>query len=122
MTNLQGKDDHIKTLKTKWLSGTLLFFFLYATLRYIVFKGVDPVHFPLYIVNKVVSISGIFFLATSYAIGKITWLSIDFKSKQNQLIKYFGLAGFSLISMHVFYRVFYGQNMTNLGLIPVINH
>ncbi len=123
MTDSQEKNSNIKSLRTKWLSWTLLFFILYATLRYIVFKGVDPVHFPLYIVNKIISISGIFFLAASYAIGKAEWLSFESKSKQNQLIKYLGLVGFSLISMHVFISLiiispeyfpkFYEGNMLN---------
>ncbi|MCK5701356.1 MAG: hypothetical protein KAI29_09395, partial [Cyclobacteriaceae bacterium] len=98
----QKKEENIKSLKVKWLSIVLLFFFIYALLRYIVFKGVDPVHFPLYIVNKVFSISGIFFLAMSYTFGKIRWLNFTNESKQNQFIKYTGLIGFSLIAMHVF--------------------
>ena len=120
----QKKEENIKSLKVKWLSIVLLFFFIYALLRYIVFKGVDPVHFPLYIVNKVFSISGIFFLATSYAFGKIKWLNFTNESKQNQFVKYTGLVGFSLIAMHVFmslliispeyYPKFYEGDMMNL--------
>ena len=68
------EEKYLNTLNIRWLIGVLLFFMLYATLRYIVFKGVDPIHFPLYIMNKVISISGIFFLALSYSFGKISWL------------------------------------------------
>lgn len=102
MSNSLSKKENIKSLKAKWLSSVLSFFFLYATMRYVVFKGVDPVHLPIYIVNKVFSVSGIFFLATSYAFGKIRWLNFNNESKQIQFIKYTGLVGFSLIAMHVF--------------------
>lgn len=119
----QSKEENIKTVKIRWLTGVMLFFFLYATIRYIVFKGVDPIHFPLYIVNKVFSVSGIFFLAMSYTFGKLRWLKFYTESKQNKFIKYAGLVGFSLIAMHVFmslliispeyYPKFYESGMMN---------
>lgn len=118
----QDKDE-LRPVKTKWLTLVLLFFTVYATMRYIVFKGVDPVHFPLYIVNKIFSISGLFFLALSYAFDKIKRLTIHGKTKPQVFIKYTGLAGFSLSAMHVFislailspdyYAKFYHENMMN---------
>ena len=87
--------------KIRWLTLTLLFFTIYALLRYIVFKGVDPIHFPLYILNKVASISGLFFLATSYSLGKIHWWKTRV-TRPNELIKFAGIMGFSLSAMHVF--------------------
>lgn len=118
------KEERITRLKIKWLSGTLLFFTMYATLRYIVFKGVDPIHFPAYIVNKVLTISGVFLLAVSYASGKLNILRIKDQSKQIQFVKFSGLAGFSLNAMHAFislilispayYPKFYTGDMLNL--------
>lgn len=116
--------DKLGILRIKWLTIILLFFLVYASLRYIVFKGVDPVHFPLYVINKVFSISGLFLLATSYAFGKLKWLRFADETKQNQFIKFTGLAGFSLSAMHVFISLiiltpayfpkFYNGDMMNL--------
>lgn len=120
--NYEDKDE-LRPIKIKWLTLVLLFFTIYATMRYIVFKGVDPVHFPLYIVNKIFSISGLFFLALSYAFDKIKQLTINGHSKPEDFIKFTGLAGFSLSAMHVFislailspeyYPKFYHEQMMN---------
>ncbi len=120
----QKKEERITQLKVKWLSGTLIFFTLYATMRYIVFKGIDPIHFPAYIVNKVLTISGVFLLAVSYTSGKIKGLALRDNTKQIQFVKFSGLAGFSLNAMHAFislilispayYPKFYTGDMLNL--------
>ncbi len=102
MPDPPSKNVNFSSLKVRWLNAVLLFFLIYATLRYNVFKGVDPGHFPLYIINKIVSVSGILFLALSYAFGKISWLNINDKQQKVQFIKFTGLVGFSLIAMHVF--------------------
>jgi DMSO/TMAO reductase YedYZ heme-binding membrane subunit len=96
----EGKD--LSTTKTKWIVLPLVFFTIYAIIRYIVFKGVSTNHLPLYIVNKIFSISGIFLIAASYTIGKLKRLKNKDESGQHQLIKFIGLAGFSLSAMHVF--------------------
>lgn len=98
----QHADEISKSLKIKWISIVLSFFMVYATLRYIVFKGVDPIHFPLYIVNKVISISGLFFLAVSYVTGKVKWMRFEDASRQNRFIKFSGITGFSLSAIHIF--------------------
>ena len=115
---------NLQQAKIKWLTCLIVFFLLYAVMRYLVFKGVDPVHFPLYIVNKIFSISGMFFLAMSYTTAKINWPKFQESSIQNQFIKFTGLAGFSLIAMHVFMSLiiispayfpkFYHDGMMNL--------
>jgi len=125
MPETQPAIDRLGTLRIKWLILVLLFFLVYATMRYIVFKGVDPNHFPLYIMNKVFSISGLFFLAISYAFGKVRWMRFSEDAKQNQFIKFTGLAGFSLSALHVFnsliilspeyFPKFYDENMMNLN-------
>ena len=43
----------------------------YAIVRYHVLAGVDWSHFPLYIANKGASLAAVFFIASSYLIGKI---------------------------------------------------
>ncbi len=116
--------DISKSVKIKWITIVLTFFAVYASLRYIVFKGVDPIHFPLYILNKVISISGLFFLAASYATGKLNRLRFEDYDRQSRFTKFTGLAGFSLSAMHVFISLiilgpgyfpkFYAGEMMNL--------
>lgn len=116
--------DISKSVKIKWITFVLTFFTLYASLRYIVFKGVDPIHFPLYIVNKIISVSGLFFLAVSYATGKLNQFRFEDFNRQSRFIKFSGLAGFSLSAMHVFISLiilgpayfpkFYAGEMMNL--------
>ncbi|MCK5702464.1 MAG: hypothetical protein KAI29_14970 [Cyclobacteriaceae bacterium] len=123
MRDPASEDEKLKRIKTKWLTLVLLFFILYTTLRYIVFKGVDPIHFPLYIGNKIFSTAGLFFLAISYALGKIKVLKLNNKHLTNRFIKFAGLIGFSLSAMHVFmsliilspsyYPKFYHGDMMN---------
>lgn len=124
MPNLSSEKTNIKTLKIKWLTGVLIFFFLYATLRYNVFKGVDPNHFPVYIVNKIFSVAGILFIALSYITGKVNWFKFNNEEDKTQFIRFAGLVGFSLCAMHVFLSLliispeyfpkFYDGNMMNL--------
>ena len=123
MSKSDIKKDKLKFQKNKWIVLVLLFFTVYATIRYIVFKGVNPAHFPLYISNKILSSAGLFFIAISYAWGKISWLKLKDQYPENQFVKFLGLAGFSLSAMHVFisliilspeyYSKFYEDNMMN---------
>jgi len=125
MSESQSKDQQLKSLKVRWLTLVLFFFILYATLRYIVFKGVNPIHFPLFVTNKIFSTAGLFFLALSYAWGKIKWLKLKNDNLTNHFIKFTGLAGFSLSAMHVFmsliiispayYPKFYEGDMMNFN-------
>ena len=124
MSSSKSEKSDIKSLKNKWLAGVLFFFFIYATLRYLVFKGVDPAHFPVYIVNKIVAVAGIFFIALSYTITKVDWMNFMTKENKIKFIRFAGLVGFSLCAIHVFlslliispeyYPKFYHENMMNL--------
>lgn len=119
----QIEDKKLIKLKSIWLFSAITFFTIYATLRYVIFKGVDPIHFPLYIVNKILSTAGLLLIALSYAWTKIRWIKRDDLRYENQLIKFFGLSGFSLSAMHVFislmiispeyYPKFYTEGMLN---------
>lgn len=72
----------------------------YAVLRYHVIKGVPWSNFPLFILNKGLSLSAVFLIAVSYVLGHLSrffpktfipWLSMR---------KYLGLFGFGLAAVH----------------------
>lgn len=74
----------------------------YSIFRYHIVGVVDWEHFPLFIANKAISMSSVFFIATSYLIGKTIKLYEDDFPKRLILIKFCGLMGFSMASMHAF--------------------
>ena len=77
----------------------------YAVVRYHVFKGVDWSHFPLFIANKGCSLAAVFFIASSYLISKIVGVYGDESGKRLALIKFCGLLGFSLATIHTLMAV-----------------
>jgi DMSO/TMAO reductase YedYZ heme-binding membrane subunit len=72
----------------------------YAIFRYHIFGGVDWAHLPLFIANKAISLSAVFFIAISYLIGKTIRAYNDEPAKRLILIKFCGLMGFSLAAIH----------------------
>lgn len=73
---------------------------VYAIVRYNVFKGVEWTHLPLYIVNKSAAFGGVVFIALAYVVGK--WFGGTPGSEPVRAkAKFFGLAGFGMISMHI---------------------
>lgn len=99
-------DDHLwQPLTRKWFAvifGTTL---LYAILRYHIAKQVPWEHLPLFILNKAISFAAVVFVACSYLIGRVfRWYDHDLKRKR-LLIKFCGLAGFSLATIHVLFSV-----------------
>jgi DMSO/TMAO reductase YedYZ heme-binding membrane subunit len=88
-------------LKVRWILGLWGACLIYAIVRYNVFKGVEWIHLPLYVVNKSFSFAGIGFLACSYLVGK--WIKVypgDVK-RRRALAKFLGLTGFYLLVSHV---------------------
>ena len=90
----------LQTFTVRWLILLLGVPVTYAIVRYHVFSGIDWSHFPLFIANKGVSLSAVFFIATSYTIGKVVRAYESDSEKQLILIKFCGLIGFSLASIH----------------------
>jgi DMSO/TMAO reductase YedYZ heme-binding membrane subunit len=84
----------------KWfvaLFGTAL---IYAIIRYHLAGDVGWAHFPLFILNKATSLAAVFFVASSYLIGKIfRWHDKD-KALRLVVIKFCGLIGFFLAGVH----------------------
>ena len=122
--NEPESDKIISGIKTRWLVGVLSLSVIYATIRYIVFKGVPVEHFPLYILNKASSISGIFFLAMSYANSKIDLLRLGNEELRKLFSRFAGLMGLSLAGIHTvisiiilnpaYFPKFFDGNVMNL--------
>lgn len=93
-------DRLIQPFTIKWLCLLLGVPMTYAILRYHVFSGTDWSHFPLFIANKGISLAAVGFIAMSYLIGKIVHAQADDPRKRLVLIKFCGLIGFSLASIH----------------------
>jgi hypothetical protein len=71
---------------------------VYTIVRYYIFKGVEWTHFPLFILNKILALSGFILLVLSLALDPYyrkrgpEWFEIR---------KYLGRTGFVLVIMHI---------------------
>ncbi len=99
MNDLQS-EEFLSRLKARLLVSVLVISVIYATVRYIYFKGVDPSHFPLYILNKAFSISGLSFLALSYVNSKTDLLKLGQEDLRKKISRFTGLMGLSLAGIH----------------------
>ena len=89
----------------KWFAVLFGGSLAYAIVRYHIAGDVEWSHFPLFILNKATSLAAVFFVASSYLIGRvIRWHNHDPKLKL-VVIKFCGLMGFSLAIMHAFFSV-----------------
>jgi DMSO/TMAO reductase YedYZ heme-binding membrane subunit len=100
MRSEEFEDRLIQSFTVRWLILLLGVPLTYAFVRYHVFSGIDWSHFPLFIANKGISLSAVSFIATSYLIGKTIHVYEEDSKKQLILIKFCGLIGFSLASIH----------------------
>jgi hypothetical protein len=89
----------------KWFAvifGTSL---AYAVIRYHFAGDVEWRHFPLFILNKATSLAAVFFVASSYLIGKIIhWHDHD-PALRLVVIKFCGLMGFFLAAVHALFSL-----------------
>lgn len=76
---------------------TFSFSFLYAIIRYICLKGIDPVHIPYFITNKALAWSGLIFILYAF-IGK-------YRKEKRKSLKTIGNIGLIFIILHVFITV-----------------
>jgi DMSO/TMAO reductase YedYZ heme-binding membrane subunit len=89
----------------KWFAVVFGAALAYSVLRYHIAGDVSWSHFPLFILNKATSLAAVVFVACSYLIGRvIRWHNSDPKLKL-VVIKFCGLMGFSLASIHAFFSV-----------------
>lgn len=72
----------------------------YSIVRYHILKGVPWSNFPVFILNKSISLSAVVFIAFSYLIGVV--VRANPKALQHWLKnrKFFGLLGFSFAAIH----------------------
>ncbi len=83
----------------------------YSIIRYHIFGGVEWSHFPLFILNKAFSLAGVFFVASSYLIGRVfRWHNAD-PARRLVVVKFCGLMGFSLAGVHA---------LISLGLLSAV--
>jgi DMSO/TMAO reductase YedYZ heme-binding membrane subunit len=90
-----------------WQPVTAKWFFVifgaclaYAVVRYHIAGDVAWRHFPLFILNKAISMAAVFFVGASYLIGKIIhWYDHDAKLRL-VVIKFCGLLGFFFATIH----------------------
>lgn len=83
-----------------WVLGAWAPCLLYAIIRYNVFSGVAWTHLPLYIVNKSAALAGVILIGLAYAVGKLFGGPAGTEPVRAKA-KYLGLAGFSMITVHV---------------------
>lgn len=88
----------------RWSSIIVVFFILYATLRYNVLRGVSWNSWPLYIGNKILAMAAVVILALSYLLGPLRRV-INFDTTLPHVRKYLGLLGYGLAGLHAIVSV-----------------
>jgi DMSO/TMAO reductase YedYZ heme-binding membrane subunit len=84
----------------KWLFVVLGATLAYAILRYHIASGVSWSHFPLFIMNKAVSLAATVLVACSYLVGRVLRWHDDDPRKKLVVVKFCGLVGFSFAALH----------------------
>ncbi|MFM8331530.1 MAG: hypothetical protein ACKN9T_07560 [Candidatus Methylumidiphilus sp.] len=92
----------------RWLGVVFGAALAYAIVRYHIASGVPWSHFPLFIMNKAISLAATLLVACSYLVGRILRWHNDDPRMKLVVVKFCGLAGFSLAAIHA---------IASLGLI-----
>ena len=89
----------------KWFAALFGSALVYAIIRYHLVGDVAWTHFSLFILNKATSLAAVFFVASSYLIGKVfRWHDHD-KALRLVVIKFCGLMGFFLAGVHALFSL-----------------
>ena len=92
-------------ITAKWFAALFGTALVYAVIRYHLAGDVAWAHFPLFILNKATSLAAVFFVASSYLIGKVfRWHDHD-KALRLVVIKFCGLMGFFLAGVHALFSL-----------------
>ena len=86
----------------KWFAAVFGGCLVYAIVRYHVVGDVAWSHFPLFILNKVISLAAVIFIACSYLVGRLIKWHNDDKVIRLVVVKFCGLMGFVLAGIHAF--------------------
>lgn len=104
---MMNEDESNLPANRLWQPTTARWFYVifggclaYSIVRYHIAGDVEWRHFPAFILNKATSLASVFFVASSYLVGKtIRWYDDD-KRLRLVVIKFCGLMGFSLAAIH----------------------
>ena len=90
----------------KWFCVVFGACLAYAVLRYHIVGDTPWSNFPLFILNKVISLAAVVFVACSYLVGRIFNWHNDDPALRLVVIKFCGLMGFFLAAIHAFHSFF----------------
>lgn len=74
--------------------------FGYAIVRYVIFKGVEVAHVPLYILNKALAVVAVVLIGLSFVLGPLARFWPRVFVPQLHMRKYLGLLGFGSATLH----------------------
>lgn len=89
----------------KWFAVVFGISLVYAVIRYHLAGDVAWSHFPLFILNKSISLAAVIFISCSYLIGKIIHWHDDDKAMRLIVIKFCGLMGFFMATVHALFSL-----------------
>ena len=89
----------------KWFAVIFGASLLYGVVRYHFVKDVAWDQFPLFILNKILSLAAVFFIASSYLVGRVFKWHNDDKVMRLVVVKFCGLMGFVMAGAHAFMSV-----------------
>lgn len=106
-----------------WVVGIGVFSLLYAVVRYHIFKGVPLEHFPLFILNKTVSLASVLLLALSFLVGPFRRLFGWYVAPSGLLFALLalvlafqhGLMSLVLLRTDLYPQFFNGQSLNGTG-------
>jgi DMSO/TMAO reductase YedYZ heme-binding membrane subunit len=87
----------------RWFAAIFGGSLVYAIVRYHFLGDVPWRHFPLFILNKTVSLAAVLFVACSYLVGHLFRWHDDDKALRLVVIKFCGLMGFFLAVAHILF-------------------
>lgn len=91
-----------------------LVFLVYAYFRYIHFKGMDFAINATFIINKALASAAVLSVASSYLISSYAKLGNKVAKRYLSYKRYFGLAGFYFMALHIFF----GLRIVNNVFMP----
>lgn len=119
----------MKNKNTKWLLTFIIFlaYFIYAILRYNIFKGIPYSEIPMYLTNKAISWTSITQISLSYLLSTLNKLNVKISPEILGERKFLGVSGYFMASIHILISlvyinpVFYSKFYSNTGVLTTIS-